>query len=201
MQENTMKYSIDISEILEFKKYITNGQPYYERISFSLAHRLSVFKEKSLGIFEILDEINYLEGIKSHSRKKEATQFKRPPLDIFWHKHFFSPRHIIKNIAVRWGLDANGNRDLTTLINRVLQENGDNSEGWINELTDAMVLGGMQERAQRGFTGDWIIYAKYENKNYYLDLSVHQEAHEPEALFDKLRSGCYAEFPFLFENI
>lgn len=47
-------------------------------------------------------------------------------------------------------------------------------------------------------TGDWIVFGKQQGKNYYLDLATHAEPEEPARLYEKLRGGSEAEFPFLF---
>ncbi|MGB7100328.1 MAG: hypothetical protein WBD95_16405 [Xanthobacteraceae bacterium] len=61
-----------------------------------------------------------------------------------------------------------------------------------------LVLDGFIDRANRGLTGDWIIYAKHEGYQYYVDLAAHEEADDGERLYQKLRHGSFAEFPFLF---
>jgi hypothetical protein len=50
-------------------------------------------------------------------------------------------------------------------------------------------------------TGDWMVFGKHEGKNYYLELATHHEGekHNADKLFEKLRLGCAAEFPFIFE--
>lgn len=58
---------------------------------------------------------------------------------------------------------------------------------------------GYEDRVARGLTGDWIIFGIHESKNYYLDLGTHSEGEDGESLYKKLRNGCQAEFPFLFE--
>jgi len=52
-----------------------------------------------------------------------------------------------------------------------------------------------------GVGDDWIIFAKHDGQNYYLDLATHEEAQgqaNSERLMQKLRVGGRAEFPFLF---
>jgi hypothetical protein len=149
--------------------------------------------------FAVLDELDYLEGIRSASRTKPEAPFKGARLQPFWHKHFFSSRHLLKNIGIRWNLADGGNRELDRMIEEVAREHGDDPERWINHLTHRLVVGGFEERTVRGLTGDWIIFAKHAGANYYIDLATHEEGTGERAkrLANELRSSCLAEFPFV----
>ena len=87
------------------------------------------------------------------------------------------------------------------MLSEVTKQYGETSELWSNYLTHRLVLQGFEERVQRGLTGDWIIFARYEGKNFYLDLARHEEGKgsRAEILFQRLRNGSHAEFPFLFD--
>jgi len=89
------------------------------------------------------------------------------------------------------------------MILEVAEEYGDDFDKWVGNLTHRLVIGGYEERVERGLTGDWIIYAQHEGLNYYLDLATHEEGVGERAkdLAQKLREGCEAEFPFLFEPL
>ena len=89
------------------------------------------------------------------------------------------------------------------MILEVAEEYGDDFDKWVGNLTHRLVIGGYEERVERGLTGDWIIYAQQEGLNYYLDLATHEEGVGERAkdLAQKLREGCEAEFPFLFEPL
>jgi hypothetical protein len=201
MEEDcNIKISFDKAGLIAFKKAITCGKPYHERISVALAIRLANAFAANIDAFSILDEIDYLEGIKTMSRTKKEAQFNRPPLQGFWHKHFFSPKHLAKNIGIRWNLDNGGNRGLTAMISEIQKEHGQDPDVWPNVLAHRLVVDGFEDRAVRGLTGDWIVYAKRGNSNFYLDLATHEEGLEPERLLHKLRDGCYAEFPFVFDT-
>jgi len=151
--------------------------------------------------FNVLDQINFLEGIKPVSTTKPATQFKKPPLFPFWHKHFMLPHQIIRNIAIRWNLDGGGNRDLDKMIHEVARDYGDDPDVWQKVLAHRMSIEAFEDRAKRGLTGHWLIFAKHEGANYYLDLATHEEGQKENAcaLKTKLIDGSRAEFPFLFD--
>lgn len=197
------------------KRQILMDRPYADRVSFAMAVRISGMPARGLDSFAVFDELDFLEGRRSVSCSVAATQFKHPPLFPFWHKHFWSARHIARNLIVRWGLDRGGNRDLDKLIDSVASEFGDDPEVWPGMLADKLVMGGFHERARSGqaatvreipfgrrrgygLTGDWIIYGKHSGKNYYLDMASHTEGEAPGALMSKLRHGSAAEFPFCF---
>jgi hypothetical protein len=132
------------------------------------------------------------------SKTKAEEQFKHPPLHPFWHKHFSAPRHLVRNIGIRWNIAGKRQRDLLAMIREVQVAYGNDPDRWQGILVQRFVLGGYRDRADRGFTGDWIIFAKYEGRNYYLDLATHSE--DDAELYEKLRQGSATEFPFLFES-
>ncbi|HNS56981.1 MAG TPA: hypothetical protein PKO34_08000 [Smithellaceae bacterium] len=190
-----VKLSFDKDQIKKFKQEATRGKPYAERISLALAIRMV---STQVDIFSILDEIDYLEGIRSNSRTKNATQFSHPPLYPLWHKHFTTAKHIAKNIAIRWNLDGKGNKDLAKMIGGVAKDCGNDLGKWPAILADRLVVEGFKERCKFGMTGHWIIYSQYKGQNFYLDIATHEEGKNPDQLYEKLRKGCDAEFPFIF---
>lgn len=197
-QDDFVEVSFDKAELSAFKGAVLRNRPYQERVSIALVIRLANASAENIDVFSVLDELDYLEGIKSSSRTKKEAQFRKPPLQGFWHKHFFSARHLIKNVRVRWNLES-GNKDLSAMIADVANEYGEDPDLWPNVLTHRLVVEGFEDRASRGLTGDWIVYAKHEEQNFYLDLATHNEGRQPEQLLQKLRNGCYAEFSFIFD--
>ncbi|MGB7100327.1 MAG: hypothetical protein WBD95_16400 [Xanthobacteraceae bacterium] len=81
---------------------VTSGRSYADRISLAFAMRLFMVKTGLREDHLILDEMDYLEGLRSHSKTKREEQFRYPPLHQFWHKHYSAPRHILRNIGIRW---------------------------------------------------------------------------------------------------
>lgn len=193
--------SLDREQLNKLKIEAARGRSYWDRISAALAFRLLDTSDPYFDYFSVLDELDYLEGIKPISRTKAEQQFKKKPLHPFWHKHFFLARHLPRNVSVRWNLQDGGNSDLTKLLDEVTEAYGESPNDWPNYLTHRLVVQGFEERAQRGLTGDWIIFAKHNAKNFYLDLAIHEEGkkYKADALLKRLRNGSHAEFPFLFE--
>lgn len=198
-QDEFVNVSFDKAELAAFKRTVLREKPYHARVSIALALRLANASAERIDVFSVLDVLDHLEGIKTTSGTKEATPFRKPPLQGLWHKHFFSARHLIKNVGVRWNLGDGGNKDLSAMIESVAREYGENTDLWPNVLAHRLVVEGFEERASRGLTGDWIIYGKHQGENFYLDLATHDEGLAPERLLQKLRNGCLAEFPFIFK--
>lgn len=192
--------SLDHEQRDRIKSVAAREKPYAPRISLALAFRLLRITAQDLDTFSVLQEIDFLEGLRAVSRTKVQSQFATPPLYPLWHKHFFTARHIVKNIGVRWNLDRTGNGNLQAMIEEVGKFHGDEPSEWIPKLAHKLTVGGYEDRIQHGLTGDWIIYAEYEGANYYLDVASHQEGKDSQVLFEKLRSGCETEFPFVFDH-
>ncbi len=200
MAVNKMTHaSFSLDELQKMKKEICSYQPYADRMSVGFALRLIQLKATHREHGCVLREIDFLEGLVPTSTTVEASQFKRRPLHPFWHKHFYAPRHFWRNLGNRWGLTRGGNQDLTKMINEVAQY-GHVPEVWQNIICHMLVVDGYTDRAHFGLTGDWIIFAKHNGENFYLDLASHEEGDAPETLITKLRQGSAAEFPFLFEQ-
>jgi hypothetical protein len=54
-----------------------------------------------------------------------------------------------------------------------------------------------EKREEEGrLTGQWIVFAKHEGRNYYLAVASHKENYQE--LYDRIVESCKEEFPFLF---
>lgn len=200
--------SLSLQEIAAIKKHAVSGREYSDRVSFQLAVRLLGLLGSLPDTFAILDEMDFLEGIRPVSRTKPASQFTKPPLFPLWHKHFHTARHIKKNCAIRYGFDGNGqgNRDFHAMVNDVAHEYGGLPELWQKQLAHRMTVGAYEDRVSwknnspdGNLTGDWIIFCKHEGKIFFLDIATHKEGDDPEKLLEKLSNGCAFEFPFAFQ--
>jgi hypothetical protein len=191
-----VKVSFEADELRRLKSAVVEGRAVADRISTAFALRLVQAFASRLGYHEILDELDYLEGITTKSRTKPAKPFKGSALKPLWHKHFSAPRHMLKNIGIHWAVDKKDKPALDRLIAGIAEAG---SERWIDQLCYQFVIGGYRERGEkRGLTGDWIIFAKHNGRNYYLDIATHFEGNDDKALMKKIRYGSEAEFPFVF---
>jgi hypothetical protein len=191
-----VKVSFDKDELRHLKSVVVEGRAIADRMSTAFAFRLIQAFANRLGYHEILDELDYLEGVTAKSRTKPAEPFKGRVLKPLWHKHFSAPRHMLKNIGIHWEVGKKDTPAFNRLIAGIAKAGSDH---WVSQLCYQFVIGGYQERLQnRGLTGDWIIFAKHDGHNYYLDIATHIEGNDDQVLMKKIRCGSEAEFPFLF---
>lgn len=191
-------------ESSEFQRYLTEQVPYAARVSRGFAATLDKYREETGNEHNVLFEIDHLErGVRTST--KPLVQFKHPPLNPFWHKHFHAPQHMLRNVGDHWGVSLGrpGNPRLDNMIREVARAEGNAPQRWQKLAAYRFIMGALDERsASGGITGDWIIIAKHGDKNYYLDLATHEEAKAEggaaDKLMEKLRAGCGIDFPFLF---
>ncbi|QOJ21896.1 MAG: hypothetical protein HRU77_15110 [Gammaproteobacteria bacterium] len=135
------------------------------------------FKSKHLNPANVMHEIKALEGIGTSSQMKPATPFKHPPLK---------------------GLDRYG---IPLFKERILEAQEAGKERYVSIedcklLADDIVQGNWMRLANtEALTGQWIVYAQYEGKNYYLCLGMHDSG--DHNLRNQIGTICCQEFPFL----
>lgn len=143
--------------------------------------------------FQIVDEIRTLEDSLRITRTKPASQFAHAPLKGLWHKHFFCSRFMAHNIKNH----LSGGK-LEKLVKEVLDPNKSPvvTESMIRELSHRVTVEAFEQRAGDGnLTGEWIVFAKHEGKNYYLCLATHGT--EDSSIFNNIRVACWPQFSFL----
>jgi hypothetical protein len=142
---------------------------------------------------EILRAIEYLECGKPALRTKPASPFLHKPLKGLWHKHFFTARCVPHNIS-----NAFKNGGLMKLLQEVFDPNKSPvvTEEMTGELARRFVDEPIESRARDNrLTGEWIIFAKHNQKNYYLCVSTHNAG--DQNIYDRINRYCLSEFPFL----
>ncbi|MBD2443317.1 hypothetical protein H6G25_08945 [Dolichospermum sp. FACHB-1091] len=168
-------------------------------LSKLLINQLQLIDDETGNSDLILQEIEILEGKASDlSSTKIPTQYKHLPLKGLWHKHFFMPEFIVKNLCLHLGIDRT-NSNVSNIINQVFDSSNSDviTEDMVMNLVYELTEGGMKKRAdEQKLTGEWIIYAKYEGKNYYLTLALHDE--DDNVIHKRIIDHCKPEFPFLF---
>jgi hypothetical protein len=188
-------------EITNFARIIGLETAAPDRYSMLLVRNLLVgVKSGSLNPAKVVHEIQALEGKGGRpSQLKPPTQFEGPPLKGLWHKHY-SPGGI-KSMAlnIHKGLKIHGMPLFKQRI-REAQEAGEEryvSKDDIKSLTEDVVHGNWKRLATAAkLTGEWIIYAHYDGKNYYLCLGTHDRS-KHERLRQQIDDLCCLEFPFL----
>lgn len=139
----------------------------------------------------VVNEIRDLESGWSRLGTKPASEFTRAPLKGLWKKHFFSARYLAKNLL----------NQLSRECRHELVADAFGPEGSIitadkiRDLAERVTVGTLERRAaQNKLTGEWIVFAKYGDRNYYLCLATH-DAGDEAIHHDVMR--CAGEFPFL----
>lgn len=187
------------SKIIWFKEIAKIDETIKGRYSISfLLDSFFSFENDSLNIDEVMHEIRFLEGSEEASRTKNATQFRRPPLKGLWHKHYFD-RSIpalaqnVKNALVNYGMpyfESMAEEDKASGEERFV------TPGDLPHIVNDIVISNLQRRqADQKTTGEWLIYAKHKNVNYFLCLAKHGEG--DEQIRTRIDSTCIHEFPFL----
>jgi hypothetical protein len=191
--------SLEPDELRSLNVEAVGGRAYADRVSTSLALLLVTLREGRGDYFPVLDELDFLERIRKSSKTKAPEPFRHPLLQRFWHKHYSSARHIPRNIGLSWSLDHRGNQALDQALAAIAREHGRVSDVRPRELAHRLTVDGYEKRARR-LTGEWILYAVHDRKNYYLTLGTHREGKDPEELRARLQRQCEAEWPFLFAD-
>jgi len=202
------RISFDPAELAAFKFEATHGRPYAARVSGALALQLSYNYAMRLDFWPVLDELDFLENRRQTSKTKPATRLTAPPLTGFWHKHYWSPRHLMHNLGDNWCLNRSpcGNAKFDALINELVQGYAGDPGRAVADFAHRFVVEGFERRAGRTcirrrearLTGDWIIFKFHEGERFYLALATHDEGEHPKSLYERLARECAAEFPFLF---
>jgi hypothetical protein len=144
---------------------------------------------------QVLVEMRALEGQQVASITKQESQFTRFHLKGLWHKHFLPAlpsvfaQNILNHLA-RGGLER--------LVGEVFgpAQNAIVTSEMIAEMSQRVVGESIQKRAgDSKMTGEWIIYAKEDGKNYYLGIYAHH--YGDETIARNLKTVCQREFSFL----
>lgn len=163
-----------------------------------------------LDVSKLIAEIKHLE-LGDESRNKPASQYTGP-LSPLWHKHYtplgidVSSKNLINAHKPMMGKNA---------YNKIKAplEKCANSEDEMNQILDAIICSYREDqlnevpslainmletryRNSQG-TGEWIIYAIYNEQNYYLCLAKHSD--RDDETLRLIQEHCVKEFPFLKE--
>lgn len=141
----------------------------------------------------VIREIMHLEDRGPGLQMKPSTEFRGEHLKGLWHQHFFvvHPSALAHNIQNHLGKSGLGK-----LVSKHLPVGELITASALNALSHAIVTESLEERADaEKLTGEWIIFAKENDKNYYLSIEPHQQPDERMA--GNLRVACLPQFPFL----
>ncbi|QYM73185.1 hypothetical protein K1X45_01670 [Pseudochrobactrum sp. Wa41.01b-1] len=154
---------------------------------YMLAHVYGIAPE------EVLQSVYELESNSTTSGTKTATQFRNPPLRGLWHKHYFTARFYASNLLL--GLGKNGMLKMAEEIFNPQVSNTITRE-MVSEFARRLSTEPYENRYRQGkLTGEWIVFARHNDKNYYLSLSTHKT--DDQIIYENIISACTKEFPDL----
>lgn len=189
---NDFKNSIQLDEI-------TSGR-------YSLLFLIGLFigtKQGSLNPWKVVAEISALEGKGPLTNTKGPAAFTRDEeLLGLWHKHYLAEGIAPLACNIKNALKSYGIPYFEARVKKVLQTGIPEfvTAEDIPLIASDITFNNYAKRAEEGrLTGEWIIFAKHENLNYYLCLGNHGS--DIAELRSNIEKMCFQEFPFLEEQL
>lgn len=202
MTESPTRHHVDWLETItpaEFSKPVGLDAIAPGRISKLLVSQLQdQLLNNGLNPACVIHEISALEA-GTASAFKPPIQNKFPPLKGLWHKHYAEPglRSLalnVRNAIRKHGLPYFDQKVRESQISGELQYMTARD---IPALVNDAISGNlMRQAAQSARTGEWLIFSKYQGKNYYLSLGTHDKTTHVSIRRD-IESVCCLEFDFL----
>ncbi len=198
--ELIIKGKMRLDEIIDFARAMAIDTVAPDRISILFLVQLytNTVVLRRMNPAKIIREIKALEGDERMSRTKPLQPFKHPPLKGLWHKHYLAEGVGSMARNLQNGLKKDG---LPWFEKRIQEAEKTKNETYLTEidvkaLVDDAIHGNWLRRSEANeLTGEWIIYAQYEGKNYYLCLGQHDSG--DEYLRKQIDDACCLQFPFL----
>lgn len=149
--------------------------------------------DDSLHVPMIMEEVRALEG-KRQSYTRPAEPFLREHLTGLHKKHFYQTSLIGRNLQNEWKLQSQRSTKFRDMIWRTLKKTSDPLLA-SQEIAQNFVRG-LSERERRGdLDGEWVVFAIWEGKNYYLTLAHHKEG--DVEIRKRILNFCLEQFPFV----
>ncbi|RJX18452.1 MAG: hypothetical protein C4575_10615 [Desulforudis sp.] len=192
--QNVIKLSQnDINEYAELYKLNRISKDRFS--SLFVINLMLLEKVTKIDPMEVVEEIMVLEGMRHSSQTKTESEFRGGLLKGLWHKHFMPslPSTIAYNIT-----NNLGKHGISNLVEKIFDPKKSPiiTKEMIEELSHQLIVGSMEERAEKEkLTGEWIVYAKENKYNYYLGIWKHDSGDENIA--ETIRSTCMPQFQFL----
>jgi hypothetical protein len=171
-----------------------------DRVSdYFVAQLKHLLEEGRVHTESIVDEINYLEDPKDRTRTKKAKKFSGGRLKGFWHTHFFNGD--VSQQATNYLKLLNKEGAVELIIKDIMAETDDPAI-IAKKIAERIVPQQFDDITnKKSWTGDWVIYAKYEGKNYYLMICKHSsQGEDTDHLYYEMKEKCGSQYPFLFAD-
>ena len=166
--------------------------------SIFIAQVMQMHEHRVINTHQMLDEVKSLEGFKSVSSTQTASPFKHAPLKGLMKKHFTDARYVPENLSAYFGYKYGGNKNLHEIVEQAFARNksGYLDEEFINFLAHETTIGAFQKRTlDNKVSGEWIVFQKFNGKNYYLTLAAHDEG--DENIYGRVCDAYDLDFEFL----
>ncbi len=196
VHEGNSTYLVENEELAEYADLYGLKMLIPGRYSWLFVCDLMMLERKhGISPFSIIDEIKNLEGVGPSQQTKPDSQFNGAHLKGLWHKHFFAANLSIfaQNISNQL---AGGK--LRKLVEDIFDPNKSPvvTKAMFDELAHRVAVESLEDRASEGkITGEWIVFAKHQQQNYYLCLNTHKSGDENIA--QSIKAACLPQFPFL----
>ncbi|MDY7790775.1 hypothetical protein U0E10_23055 [Burkholderia ubonensis] len=192
----------DVSaEIESFRQFTRLEQVAPERYSIVLLMSLfGGWKAGTVDPSKVVHEIMLLEKGEP-STLKPPIQNRHPPLKGLWHKHYLEQGIPSLAMNVKKGLSKYG---MPFFKQKIAEAKAAGETRYLTaddiQMLAADVVHGNLERLREAeaMTGEWILFAKHESKNYYLDITTHDKSFHRQVR-ENIDAICCTEFPFLRE--
>jgi len=186
-------------ELSDFARFIGLEKIVPGRYSFLLLLELYA-RDKSgrQNTKAVIDEIEFLEGFQKKSGSKQASPLHHEKLKGLWHKHYLEDglASMARNLSRGLGKYGIPSFEKGIADAQLSGEERYVTEGDIAHIVNDAVAGNWDRlKNDSALTGEWIIFARHENQNYYLCLARHKT--NPQILRSQIDAVCVREFPFL----
>ena len=140
----------------------------------------------------ITEEIHNIEFNLPTETKSEDT-FRNPILKHLYHKHFFIPMiNLAKNVSNC--IQSKKFENIVQAHSHDLEKNYSDEKlrQYCSDISQEVIDSSLKTK-----TGDWLIYTKYNNKNYYLCIYPHPEGNSEDYKIKELCQKAASFFPEL----
>lgn len=148
--------------------------------------------------FDLTQPIKSLEGASPHDSVGAADQFKHQPLAGLYKKHFMSARFLPKNL-INFIRSKDGKAHFHKAWDeaKVFSESEYIDEKFAGHLAHRMTVDPIQiKSSSKAMTGEWVVFHKHEDKNYYLTIASHNESNDQ--IYARVSLACEIDqLPFL----